>query len=133
MQIKSFVLILLLLAATLGCSKKEQSTNSENSASEGSAAIESAPSDSGDASAVEQTAESETDSVASIGEATMEEDGTLVLQLRAEAPGGGSGDAMIQYKPNDPRYQRTLDHIGGLEPGQSKPVPPWPDQNADTE
>jgi len=63
---------------------------------------------------------------ASIGMASMEPDGTLVLQLRAEGP--GVGDALLRYTKNDPHYQEVLKHIGGLRPGESKPVPPWPEK-----
>ena len=65
---------------------------------------------------------------ASIGGATMEKDGTVVLRLRAEGEGGEVGDAQISYRPGDPQYQSILDHIGGLKPGEDKPVPPWPDK-----
>ena len=63
----------------------------------------------------------------SIGVATMKPDGVLVLQLRAEGPGGAIGDARITYSPGDPNYQKVLSHLGGLKPGESKPVPPFPD------
>ena len=66
-------------------------------------------------------------SPASIGSATMEQDGTIVLMLRAEGPGGTVGDAMFRYPKTHPDYQKTLDHLGGLKPGESKPVPPWPE------
>lgn len=62
--------------------------------------------------------------VPSIGVARMLADGTLTLQLRAEG-GSAIGDALIQMKPDDPRYRDTLAHIGGLKPGEEKPVPPW--------
>ncbi|MBI5501020.1 MAG: hypothetical protein HY907_12315 [Deltaproteobacteria bacterium] len=62
----------------------------------------------------------------SIGSATMEADGTIVLMLRAEGEGGMVGDAMFSYPPDHADYQMVLDHLCGLEPGQSKPVPPWP-------
>ena len=65
---------------------------------------------------------------ASIGSATMKEDGTIVLQLRAEGPGGVRGDALITYKRGDKRHGKVLEHLGGLEPGQTKPVPPWPEK-----
>jgi hypothetical protein len=64
----------------------------------------------------------------SIGEATMEPDGTIVLMLRAEGPGGVRGDAVLRYPPTHPEYQETLRHLGGLKPGDHKPVPPWPEK-----
>ncbi len=63
-----------------------------------------------------------------IGLATMEEDGTIVLQLRAEGAGGELGDALLRYAPGHPQYEGILKHLGGLERGQSKPVPPWMNQ-----
>ena len=61
-----------------------------------------------------------------IGVASMEPDGTIVLQLRAEDPATGSvGDAMFAFPPSHERYQEILRHLDGLKPGESKPVPPW--------
>jgi hypothetical protein len=53
---------------------------------------------------------------APIGSASMDKDRTIYLQLRAEGPNGELGDAMFTYRP-----------VGGLAPGESKPVPPWPE------
>lgn len=65
---------------------------------------------------------------ASIGSATMKADGTLVLQLRAEDPASGAvGQGFFSYAPDDPKYARTLAHIGGLKPCQETSVPPWPE------
>jgi hypothetical protein len=64
----------------------------------------------------------------SIGVARMEPDGTIVLQLRAEGPGRSIGDALIRYPVGHQQYAEILKHLGGLEKGQSKPVPPWPDK-----
>jgi hypothetical protein len=64
----------------------------------------------------------------SIGAATMLEDGTLVLDLRAEDASGRRGDARRVYRKDHPRYRAVLDHLGGMKPGESKPVPPWPDR-----
>jgi hypothetical protein len=72
---------------------------------------------------VEQEAAAE-----SIGSAKMKDDGTIVLQLRAEGPGGMIGDSLVVYKPDDPKYGEILEHLGGLEPGEEKPVPPWPEK-----
>ncbi len=60
----------------------------------------------------------------------MEADGTLILMLRATGPGGMVGDSRLVIPPNDPRYRDYLKHIGGLKPGETKPVPPWPDDKS---
>ncbi|MBL8938874.1 MAG: hypothetical protein JNM69_30210 [Archangium sp.] len=64
----------------------------------------------------------------SIGSAHMLPDGTIELMLRAEGPGGMRGDAKFTYPPSDPQYQMVLKHVGGLEPGATKSVPPWPEK-----
>jgi hypothetical protein len=63
----------------------------------------------------------------SIGTATMTENGTIILNLRAEGPDGTRGEARLTYSPTHERYTQILDHLGGLQSGQSKPVPPWPE------
>jgi len=63
----------------------------------------------------------------SIGMARMLADGTIMVGV----PGSGSGDraqAVLTLKPGDTQYQPLLDHIGGLKPGETKSIPPWPDQ-----
>jgi len=62
-----------------------------------------------------------------IGTATMAPDGTITLWLRADLPGGGHAHGTLVYPPDHPQYQAILDHIGGLKPGETKPVLPWPD------
>jgi hypothetical protein len=58
-----------------------------------------------------------------IGQAAMRDDGTIVMDLRMEDPKSGAiGDARVTYPPGDPSYQATLDHLGGLKPGEIKPV-----------
>ena len=68
-----------------------------------------------------------TDLSESIGTATMRGDGAIILSLRAEGPGGIVGDGQVTYPRSHPKYQEVLAHLGGLKPGQSKPVPPWND------
>jgi hypothetical protein len=63
----------------------------------------------------------------SIGSATMEQDGTLVLNLRAEGP-GAIGDGRLVYRPGDKNYQEILAHVGPIEKGQTVPVRPWPEK-----
>jgi hypothetical protein len=62
-----------------------------------------------------------------IGVAEMKADRTIVLMLRASRSEGGGGEAMFVYPPGHPRYSSVLEHLGGLQPGESKPVPPWPE------
>ena len=62
----------------------------------------------------------------SIGAATMSDDGTIRLQLVARGQ-GAIGDAVLIYKPGDPMYEKIIEHLGGIKPGEKKPVPPWPD------
>lgn len=71
-----------------------------------------------------------TENSPSIGEATMREDGTIVLRLRAETGDGGVGDGFFTYRPTDERYASIFAHIGGIKPGESKPVPPFPSGQA---
>jgi hypothetical protein len=40
---------------------------------------------------------------------------------------GAVGDAVLVYSPTDPQYEEIKKHVGGLKPGEEKPVPPWPD------
>ncbi len=71
------------------------------------------------------TTESAFGSPASIGVATMERGGTIILQLQAND--GIHGHARLVYPPTHPEYADILKHLDGLKPGESKPVPPWPD------
>ena len=63
-----------------------------------------------------------------IGVATMEKDGTIVLLLRSEAEDGTVAESEFRIKPGAPNYESTLQHLGGLKPGETKPVAPWPEQ-----
>lgn len=65
---------------------------------------------------------------ASIGMASMDGDGTIVLQLRATDATGRVGDGLLRYPTNHPDYRKVLNHLGGLEPDQEKPVPPFPEK-----
>jgi hypothetical protein len=62
----------------------------------------------------------------SIGSATMLADRTIVMNLRASGPGPQLGDGQVRYPPSHANYQEVLRHLGGLRPGQTKPVPPFP-------
>ena len=49
----------------------------------------------------------------------------LVLQLASstDAHGHAVGDALLVYPKTHANYDAVLKHLGGLKPGQSKPVP----------
>jgi hypothetical protein len=63
--------------------------------------------------------------LASVGVATMKADGTLSLQLRSWDH-GMVAEALQVVKPDDAEYQNILEHLGGLKPGESKPIPEFP-------
>jgi hypothetical protein len=54
-----------------------------------------------------------------IGNAVMASDSTITLTLTA--PDGTQ--AALAYRKTDPNYARMLSHVGGMRPGQHKPVP----------
>ena len=55
-----------------------------------------------------------------IGTALMSADGTITLTISTPGQQGA-----LAYRRGDPQYQRMLSHIGGIQPGQKKPVPPF--------
>jgi hypothetical protein len=55
----------------------------------------------------------------------MDDKGVIVMNLRASDDRGNMGDAQFVYPPSHPNYAAILRHLGGLKPGESKPVPPW--------
>jgi hypothetical protein len=63
--------------------------------------------------------------ILTIGTARMEPDGTIVLDLVARE-GSMTGQGRYTYPPGHPDHAMILRHLGGLRPGQVKPVPPFP-------
>ena len=62
-----------------------------------------------------------------VGDASIDEDGVILLALHGAFPGhGGSGLAKFRYPPQHPRYAEILAHVGALVPGEWKGVPPFP-------
>jgi hypothetical protein len=64
----------------------------------------------------------------SSGTATMLENGNLKVVHRAAGVSGLTASVVIEYKPQDEEYQKILDQVGGLKVGESKAVPPLPEQ-----
>jgi len=67
---------------------------------------------------------------ATIGTAEMKADRTIVLRLRAELPGGGSGEGEMVYPPSHPDYKKILEHVSPIVPGQTVLVRPWPSDSS---
>ena len=65
----------------------------------------------------------------SVGTAEMMPDRSIVLMLRTQSADGAIGEARFVYSVDSRDYQALLDHLGGLEPSQSKSVLPWPESS----
>jgi len=63
----------------------------------------------------------------SIGVATMKEDGTIVLRLRAKTSDGGLDEGYFEYPPDHKDYEKIKQHVGLLGLGRTVSVKPWPD------
>src|SRR5215470_13100322 len=57
----------------------------------------------------------------SVGRAKMSADGTITLQLRSLWPDPVAESELV-FAPDDPQYEEIKHHLGGIEPGESKPV-----------
>ena len=62
-----------------------------------------------------------------IGQATMLPDGTIVLDSNLRTNQAIAEERVI-YKPSNSKYRAVLKQIGGLHPGEVKPVRPWDDK-----
>jgi hypothetical protein len=65
----------------------------------------------------------------SVGSATMLQDGTIRMQTWSRGASGTIFEGVITIRPGDSRYQDVLKHLGGLNPGQVKGIPPGLDSN----
>lgn len=63
-----------------------------------------------------------------IGTATEEADGTIVLNLRATGAGGAVGDGQFRYPKTHPQYATIKAHVGPIPKGGSVMVKPFPEK-----
>ena len=62
--------------------------------------------------------------VESIGTAEMAASGTITLHLKSLWPDPHE-DSDLTYAPDDLQYDDIKKHLGGIAPGQLKPIPPF--------
>ena len=62
-----------------------------------------------------------------MGIATMREDRTIIMRVRTLPPAPPIM-AEFDFAPGEAMYDRLLAHVGGLMPGETKLIPPWPDE-----
>lgn len=61
----------------------------------------------------------------SVGTASMSEDGIITLRLVGVAEHGMVVRAVKKYAPGSKDYEDIRRHLGGIEIGEVKPIPPW--------
>ena len=59
-----------------------------------------------------------------IGEATMTEDRTIIIHMHRTGD-GINVSGLFRYPVGSPRYQKVLNHLGGMNPGDTRLVPAW--------
>jgi hypothetical protein len=62
-----------------------------------------------------------------VGQASMEDDGTIVLQMHRTGDGIFVSAPPFRYPKSHPKYQYILDHLGPMHPGEHRLVKPFPD------
>jgi hypothetical protein len=48
------------------------------------------------------------------------------MRLRSVQCDGTLAEGILEIKPAEENYQVVIDHVGGLQPNETKPVPAWP-------
>ena len=59
-----------------------------------------------------------------LGIAEMRPDESIVLTMYIDG-NGRDAQQVVEYKPTDKYYELVIKHVGGLKPGEQKPVGPW--------
>ena len=60
-----------------------------------------------------------------VGTATMDGEGTITLRLRSVSQ-GMVAETVRTLAPQDPEYAATIEHLGGIKPGESRVIPAYP-------
>jgi hypothetical protein len=70
------------------------------------------------------------EAIDAVGSAKMSAGGAITLRLHALWPQPFAESEHV-YAPGDPHYGLIKRHLGGIAPGQTKPVPPLCGTNAE--
>jgi hypothetical protein len=62
-----------------------------------------------------------------IGSVTMRSDRSLHMTLSSVQCDGTLAEGSFDIEPTEANYQSVIDHLGGLRPNETKPVPAWPE------
>jgi hypothetical protein len=57
-----------------------------------------------------------------IGSVVMRPDHSLSMRLRSVQCDGTLAEGILEIKPAEDNYQVVIDHVGGLQPSETKPV-----------
>lgn len=55
----------------------------------------------------------------------MERNRTIIVRLSAQTPDGAIAEANLEYKRRSPKYESVLRYLGGMTPGEARPVYEW--------
>ncbi|MGA8320190.1 MAG: hypothetical protein WB774_05065 [Xanthobacteraceae bacterium] len=66
----------------------------------------------------------------SVGTAKMSADGTITLRVHSLWP-QPFAESHLTYAPDNARYGEIKRHLGGIAPGETKPVPPMCGTNSE--
>jgi hypothetical protein len=61
-----------------------------------------------------------------IGTVFMRPDLSLSIRLRSVECDGTLAEGILDLKPGELIYEVVIDHVGGLQPNETKAVPAWP-------
>jgi hypothetical protein len=70
------------------------------------------------------------EAIDSVGTARMSADGTITLRVHSLWP-QPFAESELAYAPGNALYDEIKRHLGGMAPGESKPVPPMCGSNSE--
>lgn len=59
-----------------------------------------------------------------LGNAWLADNGTLVVELKVVGASGLQDRLFLEFSPGHPKFARIVKHLGGIEPAETKTIPP---------